>query len=103
MFQAKLYKVLPGKLEEWRAWCRTIQSQHKSEAFDTLREESNVFEGFLCFERGGEAYTLGMGIGAFLPGDETNPLNREFLEKKNRCLGEEVSVEILYSLIERRS
>lgn len=98
MFQAKLYKVLPRKVEEWKAWCNEIQTTFSEEALRTIIEEGNLFEGSLCFEISGEYYALGFALGDFLPADETNELNKKHNEKKRECLGEVMSLETLYFL-----
>ncbi|MBP9698302.1 MAG: hypothetical protein KBD65_03880 [Candidatus Moranbacteria bacterium] len=98
MLKARLYKVLPGKVEEWKAWCNEIQTIFSEEALRTIKEEGNIFEGCLCFEISGECYAVGFALGDFLPVDENNELNRKHNEKKRACLGEAMPLDVLYFL-----
>jgi len=98
MFQARLYKILPGKVEEWKAWCQEIQTTFSKEALRTIEEEGNLFEGCLCFEISGEYYSVGFALGDFLPADESNELNKKHDKKKKECLGEAMPLETLYFL-----
>lgn len=98
MFKAKLYRILPGKVEEWRNWCQELQTTFAKEALSTIQEEGNLFEGGYCFKIAEEYYTIGVAEGQFLPADSENELNKKHHQKKHECLGEEVSLEILYFL-----
>lgn len=98
MFKAKLYRVLPGKVEEWKDWCKELQTTFAEEAKFTIQDEGNFFEGGYCFEIAGEYYTFGFAEGEFLPVDSENELNKKHYQKKQACLGEEISLQALYFL-----
>lgn len=98
MFKTKLYRVNPGSIDEWRAWCAEIQGPYSETARDTIREEGNELEGFLSFEAGGEWYALGFASGEFLAVNQKDGLNQQHSAKKRACLGEEIPLETLYFL-----
>jgi hypothetical protein len=98
MLGCKIYKLKKDKVSEWREWCAKLNSSLQEEALQTLKEEGNSLEAFLIFEIGGEFYTIGLGIGEFLPVNKDQEINTMHINKKKECFEKAIPTENLYLL-----
>jgi hypothetical protein len=104
MTSARIFKIKPGKKDEWQHWCHKIATTHKDEAIDTLKEENIMHEMFVIFSLDGEDYTIGFSQeseGQIAQStDIDDPLNQKHRDKKHECLEpiDESDVSIGYSL-----
>ncbi len=96
---ANLFKVKPGKLGQWKAWCEKIQNQLRDEAVKTLLEEGVRQEAAMLFELEGSHYVLGfMDADTLAPANEAHEINRQHRLQKKECLEKVSRVETLYYL-----
>lgn len=54
----RLYKVKPGKRQQWLDWCNKLSTVHHDEAASTLVEEDLVNEMCVLFGVGDDSYLL---------------------------------------------
>lgn len=83
-----LYQVKDGRLKEWSEWCKSLETTHKAEALETLREEGVLYEFCVTFPMHGHHYVLGFVLPAeqLKPSDQTRELNQRHRDMKERCL-----------------
>ena len=98
MINCKVYKIRKDKIIEWKSWCEKLNTILREEALHTLREEGNFLETFFLFEIDGEYYTIGFGIGEFLPTAKNEKINAIHVQKKKDCFEKAIHTEELYRL-----
>ncbi|MBL7488395.1 hypothetical protein I6A60_07185 [Frankia sp. AgB1.9] len=85
-----LYKVKKGKLDQWLAWCETVDTSRRQEAAATLDEEGLEYEFFTTFKLSNGWYAMGASINDSSKGggevDRARPINREHAFQKRDCL-----------------
>lgn len=82
-YHSKLFKIKEGKQAQWENWCKTLSTDKKLEAMETLKQEQVKREIFLVFPN----YTVGIMEGEnILPSDPNGLLNQEHKRQMSECL-----------------
>lgn len=99
MDKAVLWKVRPGKLDQWRQWCAQIRGDAATEAIETLKEENVAEELCVLLLVGGEHYVVGLvRADGPRPPNPSRPINQLHSRMKQECLAYVGEQEILYRL-----
>ncbi|HET8574891.1 MAG TPA: DUF6176 family protein [Candidatus Paceibacterota bacterium] len=94
----KIFKIKEGKLEQWKQWCKELETSRRGEAIETLRDEGVTREGCLLFQIGTDNYVVGFAEGNPHPSDPTLSINQEHKRHREECLESVVSTQVLYDL-----
>jgi hypothetical protein len=77
----KLFKIKPGKKDQWIQWCFSLSHTYRKEALCTLREEENIRETIILW---GEYVLYGMK-GNFKPASSCE-INKMHFQNLKECL-----------------
>ncbi len=78
-----LYKILPGKRDQWLAWCQELETR-KSEVLESLRQENCARETWVVFGEYVVAHVEFLPDG--LQKSDDRPLNLEHRRQRKECL-----------------
>ena len=97
---ARIYKIKPGKKDQWELWCTQLQYRLQDEARETLKEENVLRECFMVFAIDGNDYTIGItdDFGNILPSNKEKEINRKHREQMNDCLESSALAKTLYDI-----
>ncbi|MGK2849235.1 MAG: DUF6176 family protein, partial [Minisyncoccota bacterium] len=93
----KVFKLKQGKEDQWREWCKQLQTIYRREAIATVLEEQGKFESFVLFNVGNDYYTVGISDTKLAANKEVS-LNREHQRQKKECLEHSLNADVLYEL-----
>lgn len=98
-FRASLFRVKPGKLDQWKAWCEKLQTTLYSQAIETLTEEKLRQEVAILLTIDDEYYVVGCMEGKnYVAPNAARDINREHQRHKSECLDKVSQADILYNL-----
>jgi hypothetical protein len=96
MNKAVLFKIKPGKREQWEKWCLELSTTLKNDALATLHEEKLVQELAISFSINNEDFLLGYAEGENLPANIEKEINMKHKKMKEECLERVSDANILY-------
>lgn len=92
---ARIFKIKPGKKDQWVSWCKEINSVLRETAIETIKEENILRECFMTFSIDANDYAIGIteDFGDFLPANQTKAINQKHRAIKKECF--ESSIEVV--------